>query len=347
MFYGLHTTKGVEREAFLKMPGVETTIDPSSFHRHPIHKSVVWEEDTGKFYEHPTAEFFEALKEIDEHRFNPAESSYYKRWSYKGEEPLVRMTHLSTLYHDIKEHGIHSPVHCTLSGNRLDGSFRTKIAMHLGLKEVPAIIHEIDWREITQSFIERYLTARAMSSGPDYYSFDYGNGLWNVKAGKNYQDNTVDRWNLIQNYITGSTLLDLGCNEAYLSLQAARQGMKVVGYDEDWNHLAYFNRLVYSFLDRKDLDATFIEGDVRNVTETADTVLILNLIYHIPRADQVKVLAPHKGKNVIFQCNLDKEAERATYYGSHPADLMELIGRAGMEVKKVVEWGHKPLILAS
>lgn len=347
MFFGLHTTTGREREMFLEMPGEKVMIPPSSFHKHPIHKSVVWEEDTGKFYEHTTDEFFEALNQIDSHSFNPSSSSYVQKWGYKGEEPLVRMSGLAGLYQDIKEHGIHRPVRCTASGNRLDGSFRTKIAIHLGIKEVPAIVHTLDWRSISRSYIERALKARELSSGADYYSFEYGNGLWNIKADKRFRENASDRWEVISKLVTGNTLVDIGCNEGYMSLQAAIGGMKVRGFDTDWNHIANLNKLVYQFTLGRDLDVKFVERDARDVSETADTVLILNLIYHIHRDEQLMVLTPHKGKNVIFQCNLDKEKERDTYYGSHPDDLIELIGRAGMKVKNVIEWRDKPILIAS
>jgi hypothetical protein len=328
-------------------------VPPEALHKpYKGHKPYIIEEGTGNEYnpdELQTVEkFHELLKVLDggaEHIRHANETEYYKTYVYKGNGVLNRVKNLPKLYRDIKDNGIQQPIHVTRTGERLDGAYRTKIAMHLGIKKVPAILHRFTWQDIDDDFIERKLHARQMSSGsPDYYEFSYNEKWNNGKAGRVHREN-AERWKIISELAEGS-IVDVGCNEGYISLQLARKGHKVWGVDHDQIHLANLNRLIYEYIDKKDLDATYEWGDIQTVEyPESDTALLLNIIYHIPRDEQVKLLGKLKGRKLIFQCNLRKKHVRDQYYGAHPDDLKDIIEKVGMKVEKEIEYGDKPLIV--
>ncbi len=346
MFYGLHTTKKSERDSLIAKPGEEIMIDPKSFHRSELHKAIVIEEGTDKLYEHDISDFLELCKLVEDPSYDPLTSKYYNHWSYKQSDVYTRVLRLRELISDIREKGIENPVHCTQTGERLDGSYRTKIALYLGIPNVKAIVHKIHWSEVDEIFIERMLRARWESSGKDYYEFSYGYKNWvNIPQGGPVYKENAERADIILPLIKGDSVLDVGCNEGYISLQAARKGLKVEGIDIDWNHIAYMNKLAFEFIDKKDIDAEFFEESIVDTTRTADTILMLNVLYHIPKDKQESILRKFKGKRIIFQCNLRKEREREKYYTSHPDDLLELLKRVGMK-GEIILWRDKPIIIA-
>ena len=348
MFFNCHTTKKVERDAVQKTTYELIDIDPQSFHATSPVKPIVWEEDTEDYYEHNITDFISVLNIIDrKENYNFKNTYYYKKWAYKGAEVFTRLAKLPELYQDIKQNGIKEPVACEITGERLDGSFRTKIALHLGIKSLKAKLYRFNWRDIDEHFIERKLGSRELSSGKDYYSFDYGYKNWkNIDAGNVYKEN-AERYKDIIPLIKGNTVLDIGCNEGYISLQLARAGKKVEGIDLEWNHLAYLNKLIFEWIDKKDLQAEFFEEDLMETKRNADTILMLNVLYHIPKDKQADFLKKFKGKQLIFQCNLRKEKERENYYTSHPDDLKELLNRVGIKVSKEIAWKDKPIIICN
>lgn len=354
MFYALHTTTKAERDLLIGREGESIRIPPSSIHKpYKGHRPYVIEEGTGLEYnpdDRGTVEkFHEILRMLDEghdHVRNADQTSYAKEYIYKGNGVLNRLKNLPKLYRDIKEHGIKEPVRVTATGERMDGAFRTKIAMHLGIKEVPAILHRFRWTDIDDDFINRKLHARQMSSGnPDYYEFSYNEKWNNGKAGKVHREN-AERWETILPLV-GRSVTDVGCNEGYISLQLARHGKQVWGVDHDQIHLANLNKLIFEYIDQKDLDAEYIWGDIETAKyPETDTALLLNIIYHIPFSNQVNVLNRLKSKTWVFQCNLRKKHVRTQYYGAHPDDLEELIERAGRKVVERIPYGDKPIIIA-
>jgi 2-polyprenyl-3-methyl-5-hydroxy-6-metoxy-1,4-benzoquinol methylase len=348
MFYGLHTTDYAERRKLLDRDGEEILIPPTAMQKRVgVHKPIIIEEGTEKIYEQPLAEFFWLLEQIKSRTpYDVTDNPYVNLFSYKGNEPIIRVGRLKDLFNSIRSEGIREPVHVEVTGERLDGSFRTKIATFLGIPEVKAILHRFLYTDIDDKFIERKLRARELSSGkPDYYEFSYNDKWNNGKAGPVYREN-AERWKDILPLV-GDSVVDVGCNEAYISLQLARQGKKVWGIDHDWNHLAYLNKLIFEYIDKKPLEAEFIEGDIETMRPPeSDTALLLNVIYHIPYSNQTHVLKKLKSKQWVFQCNLRKEHVRNQYYGSHPDDLEELIERAGKKVVKRIAWKDKPIIIA-
>ena len=345
MFFNCHSTKRAERERILELSYGEVEINPLAFHAESP-KPIVWEEDTGKLYEHDIRDFLEVLNIMDRvGDFDWSGTRYYQRWKYKGDEVRTRLSRLYSLYKDIKTNGINTPVCCEITGERLDGSFRTKIAIHLGIKKVKARVYRFNWRDIDDSFIERKLAVREKSYGKDYYEFEYGKNNWkNVEGGEVYREN-AERYKDIVPLITGKTVLDLGCNEGYIGLQAARAGKKVLGIDHEWTNVAYLNKLIFEYIDRKDFDIEFKENDLLKVKDKADTVLMLNVLYHLPREKQEEFVNRFKGSQMIFQCNLRKERERDNYYTSHPDDLKTLLNKLGLKVGKEIAWRDKPIIV--
>lgn len=346
MFYGFHTTKHSEREMLLQEKGSRINIDPSIFHTHQVHKPIIIEEDTNNVCTQTTEEFFDLLKMIDNGRNDLENSKYVQKFSYKIHDVLPRISHLKELYFDIKRNGIKNPVHCEVTGERLDGAFRTKIAMYLGIKSVPAILHRFSWKDIDDDFVERKLKARWLSSGVDYYEFEYGHKGWkNVgKGGDIYREN-AERADVILPLIRGKRVIDIGCNEGYIGLRVAMEGKNVTGYDIEWNHIAYLNKLIFEHVQKRDLNIKFIEKDVLDADfKKADTVLMLNVLYHFPKDRQVDFIKKFNGQKIIFQCNLRKERERDVYFTSHPDDLMKLLKKVG-RVGKVIEWRDKPIVV--
>lgn len=341
MNFTLHTTKKAERDLLLKRDGESIKIKPEQFHKGT--RPIVWEEDTGQYYEHSTVEFFDLLRRV-EMGIDLLDSDYYRKWAYKGTEIETRIRNLPRLFLDIKRNGIREPVHCEITGERLDGSYRTKIAMYLGIKEIPAILHQFKWRDIDEEFIERKVRARNLAFGRDYYYFKYGYKDWEniTNGGGVYQEN-ADRWDIIKTLVNGS-VLDLGCNEGYISIQLARNGHKVTGIDLEWIELAWLNKLIFEWIDKKDIDTDFHEESILDTKRTADTILFLNVLYHLPKEKQAELLKRFKNKRLIFQCNLRKEAEREKYYTSHPDDLITLLKEVGRDYK-IIDWRDKPIVI--
>lgn len=346
MFYGLHTTKHCEREILLNERGRRIEINPLIFHTHELHMPIIIEEGTNNVCEQTTGEFFDMLKMIDEGKNNLEESTYVQKFRYKIHDVLPRISRLKELYEDIKRNGIEKPVHCEVTGERLDGAFRTKIAIYLGIESVPARLHRFDWRNIDDDFIERKLKARWLSSGKDYYEFEYGYKGWkNIPSGGEVYRENAERADIILPLIKGKRVLDIGCNEGYIGIRAALNKKTVVGYDTEWNHVAYLNKLIFEYVNKKDLHIEFIEKDVLDASfGDFDTILMLNVLYHLPKEKQEDFVRRFDGKRIIFQCNLRKERERDGYYTSHPDDLLKLLRKVG-RVGKIINWRDKPIIL--
>lgn len=346
-FYGLHTTKGSERWPLMEQRGERTTVDPAWVHASP-HKSIVIEEDTGLTYENPVGAFHELIDSLlKDGSYDPLTSRYAQMYKYKIHDIYTRVKNLRELVLDIKENGVKEPIHVEKTGERLDGAYRTKIAMYLGIKEVPAVLHRFKWKDIGEDFIERKLKARWLSSGKDYYEFLYGYKDWkNIPEGGEVYRENAERAEVIVPLIKGKTVLDVGCNEGYISLQAALKGKQVHGIDTDWTHVSYLNRLIFERVNKKTLKAEFSEEDLLASERTADTVLMLNVLYHVPKEAQEQVLRRFHGKQIIFQCNLRKERERKNYYASHPDDLIELLERVG-RTYTLIPWRDKPVIITT
>lgn len=346
MFYGNHTTRKCERDILLEQEGELIEISPEAFQKNPNHKCIICEEGSGRYYEHSPDEFHAMLKELDGNiNYDYTQSEYWKLYSYKGCDVKSRIDRLPKLLADIRENGIQEPVHCEVTGERLDGSYRTKIAMYLGIPKVKAQLHKFHWSQIDDDFIDRKIKARWLSSGKEYYQFQYPNGLWNMPEGGQVYEENAERYKDLIPLVKGKTVLDLGCNEGYIGIQLARAGKKVTGIDIDYTHNAWLNKLIFEYCDQKDLSIEFHEENAVNTKRTADTILMLNMLYHVPREAQKSLVSRYKGKQIVFQCNLRKERERDNYYTSHPDDLKTLLSELKIPIKKEIPWKDKPIII--
>ncbi len=347
-FFGLHTTTREERVKLLGTFGEEIVVSPWALHGAGQNKPIIIEEG-GFTYENDIKDFLKLCLDLQDPSYDPLESAYYKHYEYKAHDVYSRVLRLRELIEDIRLNGIQEPIHVERTGERIDGAFRTKIAIFLGIPEVKAILHTFKWQDIDEAFIERKLNARWLSSGKDYYEFEYKEGLANIPEGGPVYRENAERWKTIVPLLEGR-VLDLGCNEGYIAIQAARAGHEVVGIDTDWNHIAWLNKLIFEWVDKKDLPVSFIEGDiyVDSEAEGFDTILMLNVLYHLPREFQVPLLQRFKGKRIIFQCNLRKEAVRKEYYTSHPDDLKALLKEAGFTGGLVqIDYDDKPIIISN
>lgn len=356
MKYNLHTTTKRERDAALATPGILTTLDPAQLHGPG---SWVWEEESGEWRDHDEVvrDFHALLRSIDaDPSYGYRESAYFKRYLKDAHAHgiFTRLDRLPALLADIRANGVREPVHVEVTGQRLDGSYRTKIAMYLGIGSVPAMVHRFRREDVTPELLERLIQARHRATPVDYYEFPYSFRGWsNVPPQANpvYREN-AERAKVIVPLIQGENVLDLGCNEGYISLVAARAGHSVVGVEADGSLIgpANLNRLVLEHAGKGDLLAEFVEGDIVRVPTPyiaqADTVLLLNVLYHLPREAQEPLLRSCAGKQVIFQCNLRKEAERARYYTSHPDDLEALLRKVGRTFERI-EHGDKPIYVSN
>lgn len=354
-FFGFHTTTKAQRDMMMyERPFELIDVDPKDLTRFP---QIIWDQDRNVYYEFDikpftdTFKMFDELKEGDE--FDLTTTPIWKEYSYKGEPQMIRLRGLYDLYMSIKTKGIHSPICVERTGERFDGSYRTMIAIHLGIPRVQAQFFKFDWRDMTEEYLRRKLIAHEKAFGADYYQFEYKPGMWNIeKGGSNYSENAKDRWELLDMVLQdlpGRTVLDLGCNEGYMAIQCALKGAKVIGYEYDKARIsnAWLNKLIFEWVNQKDIDVKFINEDFTSVHLCkADVVLMLNVLYHIhDRQKQIDLLNNLSG-TMVMQCNLRKSAEREHYYTSHPDDAMELLKKTGWDVIEVIDFGDKPLIIA-
>lgn len=354
-FFGLHTTKKTQRDMMMyERPFDLVDVNPKDLTRFP---QIIWDQDRDVYYEFNPQCFFDTFKMFDEKGkdIDLRETPIWKEFSYKGEPQMIRLMGLYDLYQNIKQNGVHRPICVERTGERFDGSYRTMISIHLGIPTIKAQMFKFDWRDMDEEYLKRKLIAHEKAFGTDYYQFEFKPGLWNVKSGGGvYQENAQDRWNTISGILgdlTGSTVLDLGCNEGYMACKCALNGASVVGYEYDSARIpnCWLNKLVFEWINGRDLDIDFIQKDFscETVLPKSDWILMLNVIYHIhDRQKQLDLLNKLSGK-MIIQCNLRKSGDRENYYGSHPDDMQKLLLDTGWSISQIIDWRDKPIIIAT
>jgi tRNA (mo5U34)-methyltransferase len=123
---------------------------------------------------------------------------------------------------------------------------------------------------------------------PWFHQIDLGNGLSTktVSAFGEPVDHPVGVWNSIKNVLprdlTGKSVLDVGCNAGFYSIEAKRRGAdRVLGVDGQRQHVrqAVFVRQILG------LDIEYRRANVYELTRSSvgefDVVLALGLIYHL------------------------------------------------------------------
>ena len=138
-------------------------------------------------------------------------------------------------------------------------------------------------------------------------------------------------------------MVDFGCNEGFISIQCALKGHKTIGYEYEFADGANFNKQIFEMNGK--LPVEFIEADITKIDiPKANTYLMLNVIYHIPKDKQVKLLKKING-TIIFQCNLRKVKERERFRGCDVEGVKELCELSGKQIIKIIEWHDKPIVI--
>lgn len=367
MFYDSHVTTRAEREALIATnnfkwitvrPEQVVAIDPPPKggltlvnHRG---KSIVWHEDDGSFEEL----YFRFMYDVLDAYKRGDKSLYVKLWKGKTGETVActRADRIHGVFENMRKRGFKDElgdwggVCVEATGERLDGSYRSAIASYLGIPEIRVKEYAWRWQDVSRSLLERKLRSDFFRNGVDYYAVDFGEGLRNYEGvvPRNCLLN-VEKADVIADFLevkAGERILDLGCNAGIISLNLARRGATVKGVDYTLIDSARLYKLVYEFVEKRDLDATFETGDIRAVEGEYDTVLLLNTLYHLPKEDQLPFLKKLRTmtKRILLQGNLDKKGTE--YHNVDVAGMGVLLSEAGFTVKNIKEWHTKPLVLA-
>jgi tRNA (mo5U34)-methyltransferase len=123
-------------------------------------------------------------------------------------------------------------------------------------------VHELgDWFQ--------NLDLRGVHTAPDHFLGDYPNCKWREFA------------HAIPADLTGRTVLDIGCNAGFYSLEMKRRGAaRVVGIDSDPAYLAqarFAAEVTGAEIEFRELDVY----DVAKLGERFDLVLFLGVLYHL------------------------------------------------------------------
>ena len=157
----------------------------------------------------------------------------------------------------------------------------------------------------------RDLRARIGRLGFWYHNIDLGDGVW-TNPDHPHGDYPSERWRLIEPFVPEDcrrcTVLDIGCNAGYFSLQFKQRGAAyVLGIDEDPEYLAQA-RLAARELGL-DIDyrcmSVYDFDRLADVPERFDFVLFMGVLYHLRHPllmlDKLSRLRP---KKMYFQTML-------------------------------------------
>jgi tRNA (mo5U34)-methyltransferase len=113
------------------------------------------------------------------------------------------------------------------------------------------------------------LNLRGVQTAPDHFLGDYPRNKWSAFA------------DAIPADLTGKTVLDIGCNAGFYSIEMKRRGAaRVVGIDVDESYLAqarFAAQLCEADIELRQLSAY----DVGRLGEKFDLVLFLGVFYHL------------------------------------------------------------------
>lgn len=365
-YYDLHTTTRAEREALFNSqsftwkevsPHQVVAIEPNNLgltltnHRT---KSLVWEEDTGEFRDMYFRFMYDVLDDFKAGKLG----TYERLWREKTGETAAhtRQDRIYRVFENMRDKGFNpaagdwNGVCVEATGERIDGSYRSAIACYLGIERIKVKEYAFDWRNVTKEFLQRKLKADWLQNGLDYYAIDFGDGLKNYegKAGGNYKQN-VKKWEKLKEILgdlKGKNIADLGCNAGYHSIQMAREGATVKAIDLTLTGSANLYKLVYSWLDRRDLSISFENDDIRTITGMYDTIVCLNTHYHLPEDRQdrfIQRLRTLTGR-LVLQGNNNKKGE---YKNVTADEMVDMCKRNGWHKVKTVEWEDKPFVIAT
>jgi tRNA (mo5U34)-methyltransferase len=135
-------------------------------------------------------------------------------------------------------------------------------------------------RPLIKAEIER----RVAELGPWFHDLD----LHGVRTAPDhflwgYPENKFKRFrHVIPEDLTGKTVLDIGCNAGFYSLEMKRRGAaRVVGIDHDERYLEQA-RYAASILGQRDVEFRWLEvWDVAALGERFDLVIFMGVLYHL------------------------------------------------------------------
>ena len=353
MLFDFHTTRHAERMKLLEgdrpftwkeiSPNNITNLAPSD------RRSVVWEENTGDVFAMSYHAIWATLEQYRSHPGTIVEQyEYYKVWhDRKGYAYCAqRIANLILLYESMKQKGFRKEakpfsVAITTNGEKLDGSHRAVVAQFLGIEKIEVKEYSFKWDDLDTDYVERRVRANQLQK-PNYYHFDYGT----PSPGRVYSENSYERWDVLKGLIPGDKIIDLGCNEGFMSLQLALQGKEVFGIDHEFIEGANTNKLLFEIQNKKGLPVQFNEGKIQDFEGSYDTALLLNVIYHLPKQDVVPLMKKLREsvRTVIMQGNLRKIHEHERFWGITAGDMEMMLENAGFKTKRI-EWRDKPIVI--
>jgi SAM-dependent methyltransferase len=173
-----------------------------------------------------------------------------------------------------------------------------------------ALMTESDARRLL-----RALKAKVPEGYRDYAPIDFGGGLTVGRIVST--DSGTGRWDffnrhIVQPLIEGKRVVDLGANNASMSLMMARAGAREVVAVEASPAIAEFARLnarIFSWREMRTINVDVRTADMRTFLDddfgTFDVVTAFCSLYYLPEADMARVIrrAASMGATLILQAN--------------------------------------------
>lgn len=128
------------------------------------------------------------------------------------------------------------------------------------------------------------LRRRVESLGPWYQNIDLGQGI-STRPDSPYGNHPQDRFNYLLPYLpddlTGKSVLDIGCNAGFFSVEMKRRGAeRVLGIDLFEQHLEQARFVADYFgydIEYRQMDCY----DIPKLGETFDVVIFVGVLYHL------------------------------------------------------------------
>jgi tRNA (mo5U34)-methyltransferase len=130
------------------------------------------------------------------------------------------------------------------------------------------------------------LEQRIQDLAPWYHTIDFGNGITTVEPNNRHQSDPAIRWRKFSSYIPdqliGKTVLDVGCNSGFFSVQCKLRGAeKVLAVDAEPRHLLQARLLSDHFNAPIETTNDDIHHLVLKTNERFDYIIFSRLFYHL------------------------------------------------------------------
>lgn len=188
---------------------------------------------------------------------------------------------------------------------------------------------------------ERQIRRRLETLGEWFHNIDLG-GVWTAPD-HFLGDFPALKWNSLRNYIpsdlTGKSVLDIGCNGGFYSLELKKRGAgRVLAIDSDQRYLnqARFAAEVHGF----DIEfRTMSVYEVGSLKEQFDIVLFMGVLYHLryPLL-ALDLLAEHAVKDLlIFQTLTRGNSKVLSLKNDYPFSETEIFNLPGYPILHFIE----------